>query len=123
MKRGAFSSLRPVSPMIFEYICPTVHVCNAIIKDLVLFFLIMCTFERTICYREELPVFKPNKYLFETHKDKGKTEWEIYAWAIRDVMTKASGFTKHDQPTAERLQYFKYLNYLADSYLIKPKDE
>ena len=99
------------------------HVSNAVVEELVLFFLIMCTFERITCFREELPVFKPNKYLFETHKDKGKNEWEIYAWAVRDVMSKASGFSKHDQPNAERLQYFKYLNHLADSYLIKPKQE
>jgi len=90
-KRGAFSSLTAVSPVILKYNCPIVHVCNAVVKDLVLYILILCTFERIVCFREELPIFKPNKYLFETHKDKGKTEWEIYAWAVRDVMAKASG--------------------------------
>ena len=96
LKRGAFSSICPVSPMIFEYSCPVVHVSTSVVKDLVLFFLMMCTFERVTCYKEELPVFKPNKYLFEKHKDKGSCEWEIYAWAVRDIMLKASGFRKHD---------------------------
>lgn len=33
-----------------------------------------------------LPPFIPNDYLFETHKDKGREKWEIYAWAVREVM-------------------------------------
>ena len=96
LKRGAFSSLKPISPILLEYNCPKVHVCNSVVKDLVLYILILCTFERIVCFKEELPVFIPNRYLFETHKDKGKSEWEIYAWAVRDVMAKASGFIKHD---------------------------
>ena len=43
---------------------------------------------------QELPPFVPNQYLFETHKDKGESEWEIYAWAVRDIMSKASGKPK-----------------------------
>lgn len=44
----------------------------------------------------ELPPFIPNDYLFETHKDKGTEKWEIYAWAVRDAMSKASGIPKCD---------------------------
>jgi hypothetical protein len=29
--------------------------------------------------------------MFETHRDKGKEDWEIYAWAIRDIMAKVGG--------------------------------
>jgi hypothetical protein len=36
--------------------------------------------------------FLPNEYLFETHKDKGKDKWEIFAWAVRDAMAKNCGF-------------------------------
>ena len=38
--------------------------------------------------------FLPNDYLFETHKDKGKDKWEIFAWAVRDVMAKNCDFGK-----------------------------
>ena len=44
----------------------------------------------------DMPTFIPNDYLFETHKDKGESKWEIYAWAVRDVMSRTSG-----KPTIE----------------------
>lgn len=50
-----------------------------------------------------LPPFKPNEYLFETHKDKGTERWEIYAWAVRDVMAKFGGFEKSPQSNAEKI--------------------
>lgn len=40
----------------------------------------------------ELPLFVPNDYLFEKHKDKGTEKWEIIAWAVRDAMAKVGGF-------------------------------
>lgn len=47
------------------------------------FSLLPCWFYcKVVC----LPDFEPNEYLFETHKDKGAHRWEIYAWAIRDIM-------------------------------------
>jgi hypothetical protein len=39
-----------------------------------------------------LPAFKPNEHLMEVHKDKGAEQWEIFAWAIRDVMSKFGDF-------------------------------
>jgi hypothetical protein len=30
-------------------------------------------------------------------------KWEIYAWAVRDIMSKASGLTKNDQLYREKL--------------------
>ena len=41
------------------------------------------------CNILELPEFEPNEYLFETHKDKGKDRWEIYAWAVHEIMKEA----------------------------------
>lgn len=35
-----------------------------------------------------LPDFEPNEYLFETHADKGKERWQIFAWAVRDIIAK-----------------------------------
>ena len=40
----------------------------------------------------EMPEFTPNDYLLTKHADKGKSDWEIYAWAVRDAMAKASGY-------------------------------
>lgn len=40
------------------------------------------------CQVNVLPDFKPNDYLFQHHSDKANKNWEIYAWAIRDLMCK-----------------------------------
>ena len=48
------------------------------------------------CNIIELPPFKPNEWLFQTHADKGKDRWEIYAWAVREVMAKAGNFQLSD---------------------------
>jgi len=34
--------------------------------------------------------------MFETHKDKGDERWEIYAWAVRDVIINKGGFKECD---------------------------
>lgn len=39
-----------------------------------------------------LPDFQPNEYLFETHKSKGEERWEVFAWAVRDVMMSIGDF-------------------------------
>lgn len=36
-----------------------------------------------------MPVFIPNDYLYEKHKDKGKEKWEIFAWATREIIAEA----------------------------------
>ena len=85
------------------------------------------------CELIELPVFVPNDYLFQTHTDKvttisshnaspdkdteklaqlGPQKWEVYAWAVREVMSMASGFIKNDQPYREKLAYEESLGYL-----------
>ena len=62
----------------------------------------------------ELPPFKPNKYLFETHKDKGKEEWEIYAWAVRDVMSKVSGKPTIEVDVKEKAEFKKFMTGKTD---------
>lgn len=56
----------------------------------------------------------PNDYLFETHKDKGKEKWEIYAWAVRDVMAKFGGFEKATQSNSEKIMYKDFMGGKTD---------
>jgi hypothetical protein len=56
-----------------------------------------------------LPDFTPNEYLFETHKDKGQERWEIYAWAIRDIMCQTGKFEQCNEPVRTKLQYENYM--------------
>ena len=37
--------------------------------------------------------------------------WEIYAWAVRDAMSKASGLPKLDAPQRDKLRYEEMLGY------------
>jgi hypothetical protein len=38
-----------------------------------------------------MPEFTPNTVMLEKHDDKGEEPWEIYAWCVRDVISKYSG--------------------------------
>jgi hypothetical protein len=62
-----------------------------------------------------LPPLKPTKYLLETHKDKGKTDWEIFAWATREVMAKAGKFETIDGiQTRDKAEYKKFMTGKID---------
>ena len=67
--------------------------------------LLPCFFCKVIC----LPDFEPNEYLFETHKDKGSERWEIYAWAIRDIMMKQGGLEECNYSWKHKDQYERYM--------------
>jgi len=58
----------------------------------------MSLFYSAHCDVVELPVFKPNDYLFKTHADKGKERWEIIGWAVREVMAKGGELKLSEQP-------------------------
>ena len=46
------------------------------------------------CTLHIMPPFTPNEEMLEKHADKGKEDWEIYAWCVRDAMAKAGNFEK-----------------------------
>lgn len=49
-----------------------------------------------VCEVVCLPDVVPTEYLFEKHADKGKERWEIYAWAVREIMIEAGGYKRCD---------------------------
>ena len=64
------------------------------------------------CFHTEvvcLPEFEPNEYLFTKHADKGADRWEIYAWAIRDILCKNGDFIATDMPLKIKVEYETYL--------------
>ena len=56
-----------------------------------------------------MPDFQPNDYLFEAHSDKGAERWEIYAWALRDAMSKVGRLGTSDMPLKIKVQYEKHM--------------
>ena len=47
-----------------------------------------------------LPEFTPNVRMLEMHADKGDQPWEIFAWCVRDLLTKQSGLVKDNSHTS-----------------------
>ena len=97
-KKGGFAAEKRVRPIIQKYDTDgSVSIAYDIIEMLPLAILQLswCGYR---CKIYELPDFEPNEYLFEKHADKGQERWEIFAWAVREVMAKASGLELVDMP-------------------------
>lgn len=100
-------------PVAFKYNCPVVHVASDVISDVELTILLCCMVWPSTVDILFFPTFQPNDYLFETHKDKGEEKWEIYAWAVRDLMCKNAGFKVCDQHYKEKKDYWKSLGVIS----------
>lgn len=96
-KKGAFVSLLPVQPVVFKYGGfpgkPTMD-CLTIMDNV--FFALFGSFVQWQV-RYTLPPFIPNDYFFEKYADKGAEKSHIYAWGVREVMSKASGLPVDDE--------------------------
>ena len=55
--------------------------------------------------------------MYKVYKDKGEERWEVYAWAIRDAMSKATGLPTSDLPARLKLKYYDYLIGKTDEEL------
>jgi hypothetical protein len=81
----------------------TVHLSNAIMLDHIVLILGCCNLLPTFVNITVYPVFEPTNYLWEKHADKGKEKWEIYAWAVRDIISKHTGLPAYDQHFSEQM--------------------
>jgi hypothetical protein len=65
-----------------------------------------------------MPLFQPNDYMYENFKKEVKVDelgaepenWEIYAWCVRDAMSKHSGMQVSDVPLRKKLEYEDFMN-------------
>ena len=73
------------------------------------------------CKVRLLPDFHPNDYLLEKHKDKGKEPWEIFAWAVRDIMAKVGGFEKNEQHLSDKMLYKQFMAGHFDEFELNGK--
>ncbi len=109
-KKGAFASLKAVRPVVLKYEAGTLFPSYDIIPFLPFVILQLSVFDYK-CTVNELPTFVPNDYLYTTHADKGKEKWEIYAWAVRDIIAKNGDFEKSEIPYREKLKYEVLLGF------------
>jgi hypothetical protein len=101
-KRGAFVGERRVKPMVVVQ-SPEATVSLAQvgftlgIKDVLpIVFMHLSWLGVQTLELKVLPDFEPNDYLFANHADKGEERWQIYAWAVKDIMAKAGNFGKSE---------------------------
>ena len=63
-----------------------------------------------------MPDFTPNPWMLERHSDRGNAPWEIYAWCLRDAMSKHSGIKTLDEKLAlkDKLAFESLMNAKSD---------
>ena len=105
-KRGAFSAMRTMQPCFVTISDSAVRPCYDIMNLPELLILLFSRFSKTVSTLTIMPPFMPNEKMLELHADKGKQDWEIYAWCVRDAISKASGLAKFDNKSLkERIDY------------------
>jgi hypothetical protein len=119
-KKGGFFAEKTVKPCFIKY---RYYLMNPAFDCIEFLPLAILTFSVLGCYRAEvtvLPDFQPNEYLFEKFADKGKERWEIYGWAIRDLIVKVGKFEECNLMFRHKLLYEKYMRMVPDAE--NPKD-
>lgn len=63
-----------------------------------------------------MPEFTPTPYMLEKHADKGKEPWAIYAWCVRDAISRASGIPVLDEKLClkDKMNFYELMNGRAD---------
>ena len=87
----------------------TISLAYDVIDTVPVLILHLCWFGFQTVRLSLMPDFEPNEYLFNTHKDKGEEHWEIFSWAVRDAMSKASGLPITNMSLRLKTKYYKYL--------------
>jgi len=107
-KKGAFSGLRSVKPLIFKYKYKYFNIENSVLNFVAMTALMATNFygELTI---SEMPVFMPNEYFFKHHSREGEEKWETYARVMRDLMALESGLEISELAIEEKYKYKELL--------------
>jgi 1-acyl-sn-glycerol-3-phosphate acyltransferase len=111
-KRGAFAGMRPVIPLTMKYTSSEKMRIQWDVLDFLPHTILTHSYGTYSCTVSALPPFMPNDYLLETHRDKvkeGAEDWEIYAWAVRDVMAKSGGFETIEVELRDKVNYKKFM--------------
>ena len=92
-----------VMPISLKYNTDQFFCSNEVLEDAVMLIFLCTNWKFTSCEVKFFPVFQPNDYLWKTHASKGKEQWEIDAWAVREMRAKESGFKTCDKRVREKL--------------------
>ena len=104
-KRGAFSSLLPIKPMIEVIDHNKTFSLGSGVTSLHLHIIYgMCFLYTTETYID-LPIIEPTDYMYEQNKNFGEEKWMIYMEVCRHIMSEVSGLELSDAGFNEKLKY------------------
>ena len=104
-KRGAFWPLLPVKATI---ILPNLSKNNHLgvgSSDVGINFLKSLTKLYNTAQYFELPIMKPNDYMYQNYSSYGKDKWEIYAEVVREIMCTLGHFQKSSMSLTDSYRY------------------
>lgn len=96
-KRGAFQGMRTVTPSFFSITSGQISPTYEIVSLIPLMMLLLSSLYFRCGKITILPEFTPTPYMLEKYADKGKDPWMAYAWCVRDVISKYSGYISLDE--------------------------
>ena len=114
-KRGAFEGMRTVIPSYVEITSGQVRPYYDTCEMIPLFVLLFSSFNTMTVTLHIMPEFTPNTRMLELHADKAEQPWEIYAWCVRDAMSKKSGIPKQNNVVfKDKIAYCDFMNCYTD---------
>ena len=115
-KRGAFQGMRTVIPCFFEFdYCGQIRPVYDVLEILPLIGLLYAQITPMKGTLHIMPEFCPNSIMLDRHSEKGDEPWQIYAWCVRDVISKYSGLEKVDNnPLEDKFAYFDFMHAIRD---------
>ena len=109
--KGAFFAEKRVRPIVMKYSWSYMSTDYGVMDMMPLLVLAFSQFVQGLtCELLVLPDFQPNEFLFEKHADRGKERWEVFAWAVRDVMSKEGEIPVSDVSKRLKVPYYSYMN-------------
>jgi hypothetical protein len=108
-RRGAFEAMRAIMPCFVKTSYCHISTSYDVVGALDLFMLLFSSLQVNVTTHSIMPVFVPNKYMLEKHADKGSSDWEIYAWCVREAMCKAGNFGRCEQTFKDKIQYENFM--------------
>ena len=103
--------MRTVQPVFIKIDNSDVNLSFESMDLKVLVVLLYSEFAFRRCTLHMMPPFTPNETMLNMHADKGKEDWEIYAWCVRNAMAKAGNFEEKENTAniKERLDYYEFI--------------
>ena len=120
-KRGAFQGMRTITPTCFKTSSGSVEPSRGVTDLFSLFVMMFSSLACSVATLTIYPDVTPTPKMLELHADKGESPWQIYAWVVRDIISKHSDMPKVEDicDIREKRTYEALMRGKADRVEIK----